>query len=78
LRGDALKLYQGRFRLDIRKNFFSKRALKHWHKLPREVKSLPLGVFKKHVDQALRDTVSRHGGDGATVGLDDLRGHFQP
>jgi len=25
----------------------------------------------------LRDTVSRHGGDGLTVGLDDLRGLLQ-
>ena len=30
------------------------------------------GVFKKCVDVALRDMVSGHGGDGLTVGLDDL------
>jgi len=27
---------------------------------------------------ALRDMVSRHGGDGSTVGLDDLSGLFYP
>ena len=28
----------------------------------------------KRVDLALRDMVSRHGGDGLMIGLDDLRG----
>jgi len=35
-------------------------------------------VFKKHVDMVLQGMVSRHGGDGLTVGLDDLRSLFQP
>ena len=37
-----------------------------------------LEVFKKHVDVALQVWFSRHGGAGLTVGLDDLRGLFQP
>ena len=37
-----------------------------------------LELFKKHVDVALRDTVIGQGGDGLMVGLDDLRGLFQP
>jgi len=42
------------------------------------VESPSLEVFKKLVDVHFRIWFNRHGGVGWMVGLDDLRGLFQP
>ena len=50
MRGDGLKLCQGRVRWDIKRNFFSRREMRHWE----VVESPSLEVLKKHLDVVMR------------------------
>ena len=72
-RGNGLKLWQEKFRLDVRKYYFSNRAVMRCNRLPRGVvESLSLEVFKKHLHILVGNAGHRQ-----TVGLDDLGGLFQ-
>ena len=58
-RDNGFNLKEGRFRLNIRKNFFFVMGvLRHWHGLPREVVDSPsLETFKLRLDRALSNLI---------------------
>ncbi|KFV42552.1 hypothetical protein N341_12867, partial [Tyto alba] len=55
---NGFKLKEGRFRLDIRKKFFTVMVVRHWNGFPREAVDAPLlEVFKARLDGALSNLV---------------------
>ncbi|KFO81486.1 hypothetical protein N303_15822, partial [Cuculus canorus] len=55
---NGYKLERGRFRLDIRRNIFTMRMVRHWNTLPREAVDAPsLKVSKARLDGALGSLV---------------------
>ena len=80
-KGNGFKLGQGRFSLDIRREFFTQRVVRHWNGLPKEVVDAPsLEAFKIRLDVALDHLVwwlaTLHTAGG--LKLDDHCGPFQP
>jgi len=57
-RSNGFRLREGRFRLGIRKKFFTMRVMRQWNLLPREAVTAPsLEVFKASLDGALNIVV---------------------
>jgi len=57
-RCNGFKLKEGRFRLGIRKKFFTMRLVKHWSGLPRDVvDASSLEILKVRLDRALSNLI---------------------
>lgn len=57
-RDDDFEVKEGRFRLEMRKIYFTMRMVEHWNRLPRGVVDAPLlRTFKVRMDEGLRNLV---------------------
>ena len=60
MKENGFKLEEGRFRLDIRKKFFTVKVVRQWNRLSSEVVDDPsLEAFKARLDGALSNLVKR-------------------
>ena len=57
-RSNGFKLKEGKFKLDIRKEFFTLRVVRHWNRLPGESVDAPSPeMLKARLDGALSNLV---------------------
>jgi len=56
-RSNGFRLKEGRYRLDIKKKFFTMRTVRHWNRLSRRRDAPSLAVFKVRLDKALSNLV---------------------
>lgn len=80
MRGDGLELCKGKFRLDVGKNVFTERVVKHWDRLSGEVVgvSVPGGINETWMwCLGTCWLTGGFGSRGSTVGLDGPRHFFQ-
>jgi len=52
------KVLQRKFKLDIRKNFFTTKKVKGWNRLNKVIDASCLSVFKRHLNNVLYILVS--------------------
>ena len=61
-RGHSLKIKEGWFRTELRKNFFTQRVVNLWNSLPVEVvEATLLNIFKTWVDGFLIEGIKGYG-----------------